>query len=283
MQAVAHGAEMVSFFRWRTAPYGNEIYWHGILDYDSRDNRRLTEVRDFAACLKKIAPVHGSEFSAAFGLLQDYDNDFDAELDTSRGTMLRMSERAIFEASQYLHVPYDRVNLTDDTLPEVLSAYSVLIYPHASIMTEKRATLLQQWVENGGTLLLGCRAGFKDLHGRCPMREQPGLLQGLTATRVKEFTMIPVSVKEPAAVMDGERLAVPYFNDILQPLAGARVLAVYDTGWYRGEAALTEHAVGKGRVLHFGSVFEKDTVGRLFKLLGVEDHMAPYVDADSEI
>ena len=41
MQSVAHGADFVSFFRWRTCTVGTEIYWHGILNYDNRDNRRL--------------------------------------------------------------------------------------------------------------------------------------------------------------------------------------------------------------------------------------------------
>ena len=32
MQAIAHGADYVSYFRWRTAVFGTEIYWHGMLD-----------------------------------------------------------------------------------------------------------------------------------------------------------------------------------------------------------------------------------------------------------
>lgn len=41
MQSIAHGADYVSFFRWRTATMGTEIYWHGILDYDNRDNSMI--------------------------------------------------------------------------------------------------------------------------------------------------------------------------------------------------------------------------------------------------
>lgn len=33
MQSIAHGADFVSYFRWRTSTIGTEIYWHGILDY----------------------------------------------------------------------------------------------------------------------------------------------------------------------------------------------------------------------------------------------------------
>ena len=56
MQSVAQGADFVSFFRWRTCTVGSEIYWHGILDYDNRDNRKLREVKDFCRKLKASNP-----------------------------------------------------------------------------------------------------------------------------------------------------------------------------------------------------------------------------------
>ncbi|MDO4853256.1 MAG: beta-galactosidase, partial [Clostridia bacterium] len=57
MQSVAHGADFVSFYRWRTAAFGTELYWHGILDYDGRDNRKLREVTAFSKLLHSLAPV----------------------------------------------------------------------------------------------------------------------------------------------------------------------------------------------------------------------------------
>ena len=54
MQSIAHGADFVSFFRWRTATQGTEMYWHGILDYDNRDNRKLAEVKDIYSRIRKI-------------------------------------------------------------------------------------------------------------------------------------------------------------------------------------------------------------------------------------
>ena len=44
MQSIAHGADYVSYFRWRTC--NRYTYsWHGILDYSGRENRRIREVR----------------------------------------------------------------------------------------------------------------------------------------------------------------------------------------------------------------------------------------------
>lgn len=54
MQSVTHGADYISFFRWRTCTFGTEIYWHGILDYDNRENRKYREVQDFYKKLKAM-------------------------------------------------------------------------------------------------------------------------------------------------------------------------------------------------------------------------------------
>ena len=40
-QAVAHGAMGVNYFRWDTADFGAEEYWHGILNHDRSKSPRL--------------------------------------------------------------------------------------------------------------------------------------------------------------------------------------------------------------------------------------------------
>ena len=81
MQSVAHGADYISFFRWRTCTFSTEMYWHGILDYDNRDNRKLAEVKDFYNKLKCLDEVCGADYTAAFGVLKDYDNMWDMNVD----------------------------------------------------------------------------------------------------------------------------------------------------------------------------------------------------------
>ena len=41
-QSVAHGADGICYFRWRTSRYGTEQYWEGILDQDSYRNSRYS-------------------------------------------------------------------------------------------------------------------------------------------------------------------------------------------------------------------------------------------------
>ena len=283
MQSVAHGADFVSFFRWRTCTMGTEIYWHGILDYDNRDNRKLKEVEQFASLLGKIAPVCGADYTAAFALLEDYDNEWDTRLDAWHRRVYQASKDGLFEASARNHLPYDMVYIDQPDAAEKLSRYPVVVYPHPVMMDQRRADLLRQYVENGGTLLIGCRSGYKDLTGQCVMLPQPGLLQPLTGTDVRDFTFTTFAEPDSYALLGDTRLESPVFNDVLTPLEGAETLATYGESYYRGSAALVENRLGKGRVLHWGSVFTRHNAPALLAAAGVVSPFAGVVSAPEHV
>ncbi len=280
MQSVAQGADFISFFRWRTCTFGTEIYWHGILDYDGRDNRKLAEVKDFCRKLRSLQPVCGAKNVSAFALLKDYDNQWDMDADAWHRRVGEFSDREIFITSELTHTPYDAVYLRDNTTLEDLAPYPVAFYPHPVVMSEARAELLKAYVAQGGTLILGCRSGYKDSTGKCVTIPQPGLLQGLAGTDVRDFTFTSPAEDPSCAIWEsGEKLETPIFNDILTPLEGAKVLARYGTSYYAGEAALTERPFGKGRVLHLGSAFPRDTARQLLAYTGVLEPFQAYIDA----
>ena len=255
MQSIAHGADYVSFFRWRTAAVGTEIYWHGILDYDNRDNRKLAEVGRVWERVKRIQGVAGSEYVASVGLLRDYDNIWDADADVWHRRLMKASEQEIFVACQLGHAPLDLVDLRDGTEVAELSKYRVLFYPHPLILTEARAKALAAYVENGGTLVLGARAGQKDIYGRCPMAPMPGPLAELTGTTVEDFTFIGPADAPSRMDWNGRELPAGSFNDVLAVQAGdAEVLATYANNYYAGRPALVRRRVGRGSVIHFGGV-----------------------------
>ena len=161
--------------------------------------------------------------------------------------------------------------LTDETVADELSGYPVAFYPHPVIVTEKRANMLQEYVRNGGILIVGCRAGLKDLRGHAVMLPQPGLLQSLTGTDVSDFTFTsPNEDNDPDT---------PIWNDILTPLADTLVLDTYRTGYYAGEACLTEHRMGKGRVIHLGSAFSRSRVRHLFEYCSILEPFSKVISA----
>ncbi|MBQ8088037.1 MAG: beta-galactosidase trimerization domain-containing protein, partial [Clostridia bacterium] len=95
------------------------------------------------------------------------------------------SEEAIFSAAQHTHTPLDYMYIDHADL-DALKQYSVLFYPHPSIMTKAREALLRAYVEQGGTVVFGCRSAYKDVNGQCVMEKLPGLLADLTASDIPE-------------------------------------------------------------------------------------------------
>lgn len=274
MQSIAHGADFVSFFRWRTSVMGSEMYWHGILDYDNRDNRKLRELKELNRRLEPLRELAGADYLSSFALVRDYDNVWDSEVDHWHRRLAWSSEEEIFVTAQTTHTPMDYLYLLENTDVEELLRYPVLICPHPHILSQRTAGLLSTYVERGGTLVLGARAGMKDKTGKCVMRPMPGLLSKLTHTQVEEFTLIGPGDDPIAMDWDGNRVDTGIFNEVLSAAAeDTRVLAVYTSGYYAGKPALVERAFGRGRVLHFGGTF---TQGNTRSILSYLDALSPW-------
>lgn len=278
MQSIAHGADYISYFRWRTSTIGTEIYWHGILDYDSRENARIREVRNIHTLFEKMSELAGSVYEAKVGIIETYSNRFDSEVDKWHGRIERTSKLGLYTAAQKTHTPIDFVYLQNETTIEDLKNYEVLVYPHAFIVTEKEAALLQSYVENGGTLVFGCRAGLKSEDGRITQAHLPGLVRDLTGTDVTEFTLVAPDEGTVRANWNGHLVEVSVFNEQLAALGDAKVLATYSDSYYAGVPALIEHHSGRGKTWYFGGAFSEKTAEEFLINLGVAEPYEAWVD-----
>lgn len=276
MQSIAHGADFVSYFRWRTCTMGTEIYWHGILDYSGRENRRLREVRQVYQKLQKMQEASGAVYEANVGILKDYDNIWDAGLDVWHQRVERASQNALFTAAQLTHTPVDYVYLTDRVSVQQLQQYKVLFYPHAVMIDEKRAAVLKEYVAAGGTLVFGCRSGYKNMTGRCVMDKLPGLLAELTGTDIPEYSFIAPDAGRVTIDWDGTQLEASVFTDLLEAAGDqAKLEAVFTSDYYAGAGALVCNTYGTGKAYYYGTAFGIEAAKTFLEKLGVAD---PYQD-----
>jgi beta-galactosidase len=270
-QSLAHGADAILYFRWRTATIGTEIYWHGINDYHNRPNRRCAEVARVGEEIAKLAGVAGSRYAAEVALVRDYDNEWDGEVDTSHGPFERQSGAAWFAALQRRHVPMDVLYLSPETTLADLSRYKTLVYPHPTILSDETAVLLKEYAAAGGRIVFACRTGYKNVHGHCVMRPFPGPVADLCGVTVEDFTRIGLHRKQPTLDWKGTgapsgKLASGQFNDILcLESPSASVLAAYadDAGYYAGRPALVKNVWGSGAAYYYGGVFTPGVVDAL--------------------
>lgn len=258
LQAIAHGADFVSYFRWRTCTFGNEIYWHGLHDYCNQPNRRTAELEKTYKDIRNIQKICGKEYAAEVALLKDYDNEWDAEEDVWHSEADRISYDGWFRALQKKHVPYDMVYIDDDTELCELLKYKMAVYPHPTILTKKRATLLKEYAKQGGTVIFGCRTGYKNLDGRCYMMPMPVYAAGLCGAEVEEFTFLSPYDEEQLVDIGNKKVSAPCFNDILKITDGEEI-GVFENNYYKGKSAVSVKNVGKGKVYYFGAAFNEDT------------------------
>lgn len=279
MQSIAHGADFISYFRWRTSIMGTEIYWHGILDYSGRDNRRLKEVTEVHEKIGKLQQAAGAEYSAKVGILRDYDNNWDTNYDNWHRRVEKFSQDSLFMAFQKLHTPFDYVYLREDLKAEELNKYEVLFYPHATILTKERMALLEEYVSAGGKLVMGCRTGYKDLTGKCVMDRLPGLAAKVTGTDIPEYSFVSPEDGHVFAEWDGEKIEAAIFNDLLKSAGEqAEVLGTYTDSYYAGTPALIRNHFGKGEAYYFGGAFGVDAAEVFAKKLGVAEPYSDYIE-----
>ena len=287
-QSVAHGADMLLYFRWRTATKGTEIYWHGINDYHNKPNRRVEEAGQVGGELERIGgKLLGSSFEAEVAILKDYDNEWDGELDLWHGPLTSRSVSGWFKALQRHHIPVDTKYMRVSTTAEELGQYRVLVYPHPAIMPEATAELLKQYVENGGTLVLGCRSGYKDVTGQCYMQPFPGPLAGLCGIEVEDFTLIGPHQQAPMVkweVGNTHMLQGDSFADILRVTSDtAEVLASYASDYYEGKPALVRNTSGEGSTYYYGSVFTEEMAGALISAIGLLSPASEWVELPEDV
>jgi beta-galactosidase len=247
-QSVAHGADGVCYFRWRTSRYGTEQYWQGVLDQDSFPNSRYKTVAQTGKELAQLTELlHGSKVVSPVAVLVSPDSRWAFEI------------QPLVEGFQYnrqLHDFYDafrRAGVSVDVaFPESdLSAYRILVAPTLFVTDQALVDKLSAYVKNGGTLILSFRSGVKDEHNVVTNRTLPGAFAELAGVAIHDFD--PQINEEQEVVGPGEsQFPTRAWSDILEPTA-AKVVATYGKGYYAGKAAVTENGVGKGWVYYVGS------------------------------
>jgi len=265
MQAIAHGADFVSYFRWRTCTFGTEIYWHGINDYSNKPNRRTEEVKQIYNDIQKIQEVCGKKYIAEAALLRDYDNEWDGAEDIWHSEVDGISYDGWFRAFQKKHIPYDMVYVDDNTTLTQISKYKLLVYPHPAILTKKRADLLEAYAKQGGTVILGCRTGYKNINGGCYTMPMPGYAKELCGAEVSEFTFLSPYDEEQYVDLCGKRVPALCFNDVLKVIDGKSV-GEFESNYYKGECAAVVKSIGKGRAYYFGAPFEENAAKTFIEL-----------------
>jgi beta-galactosidase len=222
-EAFAHGAEVVSYFRWRQAPFGQEQMHAGLQRPDRSDDVAMAEVRRTAgemAMVGDLAPCAPSPVALVF----DYEADWRFGIQPQgRGfSWLRLA----FEMYSALR----RAGLDVDFVPPDadLSGYKLVVAPS---WPRLEVEAVERLAGSGAVVLLGPRSGSRTAEGHIPPDLPPGPLQRLLPIRVTRVETLPRSA--PIAVRAGAAVLTAHLwrEDLQTDLPPLAVFENGGTAW----------------------------------------------------
>lgn len=283
-QAIAHGADAILFFRWRTARFGTEEYWHGLLDHDATLSRRYHEIKRMGAEMKRAGEtIAGSILKPSVAMLLSYDSRLAFQIQPNNPQFSYPEQFLEWYRALYArNVPVEVTEAGAD-----LSHFKLVIAPALHIITPTLADNLRRFVERGGVLVLTARSGVKDQANAVLNQRLPGLLTDLCGVEVEEYDSLPPDSGnslefeiEELAPASGSSARV--WCDVLKPTT-ARVVARYARDYYAGKPALTLNQYGAGWVLYAGTFGDTALYGAIVTWLLDLSQTRPTLNAPPEI
>ncbi len=263
-QAIAHGADAILFFRWRTARYGTEQYWHGLLDHDAHACRRYQEIKQLGQEIKISGQqIAGSRVKSRVALLLSYDSRFAFQIQPNH---------PCFSYDEHFHQVYRsfyRRNISIDVLsPSAdLAAYKLVVAPSLHLITEAQASNLTRYVSQGGVLVVTQRSGVKDETNAVVNQRLPGLLAEVCGVEVEEYDSLHPNMRNSIKLISPEFAGQSEYDvgvlcDILRPTTSSTV-ACYQHDFYAGKPAITHNRYGKGQAVYIGAMGNGQLYGAL--------------------
>ncbi len=218
-EALAHGAEVVSYFRWRQAPFAQEQMHAGLHRPDRVRSPGGEEAAQVAAELAAIALPDSAR--APVALVFDYEAAWMAGIQP-QGQDFNYVELCLrwYEAAR-------RCGADIDIVPPgaPLVGYAAVLTPCLPIVSEAARAAYEA---ADGTLLFGPRTGSKTAAFAIPPELPPGPLQALLPMRVIQVASLRPGLRH--AVTGRVAGAMERWREWVEPGAGVEAMARFADG-----------------------------------------------------
>ncbi len=257
LEALAHGAELVSYFRWRQFPQAQEQHHAGLLRPDSVAAPGLAEAAQAAREIALLGAAGVPPKSAA--LVFDYQADWVTKIQPQGAGL------SALWAAFACYTSLRELGLDVDIVPPgaSLAGYSLCVIPCLPIVSD---ALVESLTSFPGQVVIGSRSGSRDADFAIPPELPPGKLQALFPGKVSHAESLRPGLVHPG---DGWQVArwLEHLETEAQPVlvAADGTTACYHhgnvrylTAWPEGEfiriiiasaardAGLTTHALPPG-------------------------------------
>ena len=219
LEAFAHGAEVVSYFRWRQVPFGQEQMHAGLLRPDG------VEAQAFHAAAAVVEDLEKLDFSgdgpADAAIILDYTSAWAWEIQPQGADFDYF--RLLFDHYRALR----RRGLSVDILPPDtadLSAYKVVLVPG---LFAWNAALLSALENHAGAVLVGPRSGSKTTEFQIPGGLPPNLPTNLLDVTVAQSESLRADCPIGVSGSDGR---IRFWREFLEVGAAGETVLASDDG-----------------------------------------------------
>jgi beta-galactosidase len=254
-QSMAHGADGIVFFRWRTCRFGIEEYWHGLLDHHGVPGRRYKEIAKMGADIASVGEkILGSTIKPPVAIMQSYDTRFALQIQKVNPKLFY--EKHFFDMYKAFHtqnIPTDIISEDAD-----LTGYKLVIVPTMYVLTETTVENLERFASDGGVVVFTGLTGVKDQHNTIVNLKLPGLAAKMSGIEVEEYISMPLDGENEIQFTHPDledAFPVPIWADVLE-LIGAVPAAAYSKDFFAGKPAASINAYGDGKVIYLGALGE---------------------------
>jgi beta-galactosidase len=252
--AVAHGAEAVLYWQWRSALGGQEQYHGTLVDQSGQPRPFYEEAQQVGQEFKAVSDLlAGSAVKAQVAMLNCYDSRWSIGWQRHNNAFDYVAHFNHY----YRSLAVRNINVDIISADERLDGYTLVVAPALLILNEKRVTQVKEFAKNGGTLILTLRSGMKDEFNALLPSRQPGALAEMAGLEVEEYYALldPIPVKgnffKGTSRFWAERLRL---LDINLTIPVARYGA--SNGWLDDQVAVAVHPYGKGMVYYVGAYLD---------------------------
>jgi beta-galactosidase len=277
-QSIAHGADAIIYFRWRTARVGTEQYWQGILEHHAIPGRRYDEVTQIGKELQRIAKtITGSQVKPKIAIMQSYDTRFAFQIQPNNPRFgYEKHIQDIYRGFFDNHIPLDIISEKDP-----LINYKVVIVPAMYILTEETTSNLEKFAAAGGIVVFTPRTGVKDEFNTVVNMKLPGLVAQMCGIEIEEYISMPVD--EDNCV----QFALPYIEDEFPSSVwadvietkGADVVAWHVQDFYAKKPAATINQFRKGKVIYLGVMGDSNYYASIARWISALARIEPLIEA----
>jgi beta-galactosidase len=259
LEAFAHGADCVSYFRWRQAPFAQEQMHAGLLRPDNSKAGAWQEVEQAIAEVASLKLQAETKQKASVAIVTGAESYWVSDIE-------RQSESYNFDDIQfdYYHalrsigVSVDFISADAD-----FEGYALVIAPGLPIIDD---AFVEKCEQSGAAFVFGPRSGAKTQEFGYPKNLPPGPLQRIAPLRVLSVETLRPDCIESLS-WNGKQYDSLIWREELDAQDGD-VLAQYDNG--------APAVVRYGKVIYLGTLtctaFLRDFFQRLCGDLGIVTH-----------